>query len=203
MAKKKKATAELRHLKPSDYKTVPWKNGRGQTLELAVDTEVPFRWRLSRAKLVEAGPFSVYAGYDRKLMMLDGTSIRLEPEGKSLSPWEIYAFAGELPLTTVVKTPGEDLNLFTLRSRARATLHCSKFESSEEMQFPFQGNEHFVCALSGEIEYLEPSTSAQGILKAGETLWITRPAEVNLLNLRTCGTGAPAVAAWAIVTLEG
>ena len=198
----KKTPATLRVIKPNEFRIVPWKNGRGETKEIAVDSATPFRWRLSRARLAESGPFSLFPGYDRKLMPLNGTRVRLEPESRSLAPGDVHAFPGELPVSATVLSPGEDLNLLTLRTEARATLHLAKFDGKIEMQFPFQGHEHFVCVLSGEIEFLDPSSGTGGILHTDEVLWITRPADVNLLNLRACGTGAKAEAAWAIVTLE-
>jgi uncharacterized protein len=56
---------------------VPWKNGGGTTVEIAVHPPSAgtdaFDWRVSAAEIREAGPFSRFDGIDRALAILDGT----------------------------------------------------------------------------------------------------------------------------------
>ena len=64
-----------------DIAATPWKNGRGQTWEIAVDASAiahsPFRWRLSRAAISETCLFSSYPGVRRWLALAAGGALEL------------------------------------------------------------------------------------------------------------------------------
>ena len=63
-----------------DFKTVPWKNGKGSTRELRVEnleTDDAFAWRLSMAPVMTDGLFSDFSGYDRKLILVEGKGMTL------------------------------------------------------------------------------------------------------------------------------
>ena len=65
---------------PSRFKTIPWKNGKGTTTELAISeggTLTDFDWRLSIASVVEDGDFSDFSGYLRNLILISGRGIEL------------------------------------------------------------------------------------------------------------------------------
>ncbi len=65
----------------ADYIIQPWKNSQGQTAEIAKchcpDNPDDFIWRLSIATISQDGPFSVFPGIDRTLMLLSGKGIDL------------------------------------------------------------------------------------------------------------------------------
>ena len=68
-------------ISPEQYQTIPWKNGRGATTQLAIsegDDLTNFEWRLSIATVSENGVFSDFSGYSRYLVLLSGKGIRLE-----------------------------------------------------------------------------------------------------------------------------
>ena len=71
----------LRVIRAADCRAMPWKNGGGETTEIAVfppDAGLDeFEWRVSRARIASDGPFSVFAGVDRTLTVLDGAGLRL------------------------------------------------------------------------------------------------------------------------------
>lgn len=70
-------------LSPDSAVRMPWKNGRGSTLELASDA-APGRqwtWRLSIADVPESGPFSRFEGCDRHILCLEGMGMRLHVDG--------------------------------------------------------------------------------------------------------------------------
>lgn len=203
MAKKPKVTSQFSLLLASQYSTMKWQNGRGETREIAVDTQNPFRWRISRARLAEPGPFSAYPGYERKIVFIGGGAI-LQPEGEGtqrLDPFQCFTFSGDSLMHAKVKNPCEDLNLFTLREQAKGTLHIARFQAEEDFQFPLLGEENFVVNLSGEIEYLDPNSDSQGLLSDGNSIRITRPKGINLLNLRTSATASSAICAWITIDL--
>ncbi|WDD99255.1 HutD family protein [Thalassomonas actiniarum] len=65
---------------PSRFKSIPWKNGKGTTTELAINeggTLADFDWRLSIASVVEDGDFSDFSGYLRNLILISGQGIEL------------------------------------------------------------------------------------------------------------------------------
>jgi environmental stress-induced protein Ves len=75
------ATVKLTHLKPADYKTMPWKNGGGTTTELVAESNGAaegYDWRLSIASVAASGPFSDFSGYDRSIMLVEGKGFTLD-----------------------------------------------------------------------------------------------------------------------------
>ena len=62
----------------TQFKTLPWKNGKGSTRELLVEkNQDGFNWRLSMAPVTVDGLFSDFSGYDRKLVLIEGEGISL------------------------------------------------------------------------------------------------------------------------------
>src|SRR5215469_18523053 len=70
-------------LKYKGYRSMPWKNGRGVTLEIARQpaTGEVFSWRLSLAQIDEDCDFSAYPGYRRALVLVTGNSLKLRFRG--------------------------------------------------------------------------------------------------------------------------
>lgn len=63
----------------SSFTPAPWKNGGGITYEALrfPATGVAFRWRVSVAQIDQSGPFSDFAEYHRKMVLLRGAGLRL------------------------------------------------------------------------------------------------------------------------------
>lgn len=119
-------TTAPRILTPADYRRMPWKNGGGETIEIAVAPEGAglddFAWRLSMAKVERDGPFSVFPGVDRTLCILEGEGVRLAVDGRA--PVELtrgsapYSFAGDIAAgAALVAGPILDFNIMTRRER--------------------------------------------------------------------------------------
>ena len=101
---------------------MPWKNGGGTTREVARIPETgDIEWRLSVAEVAVDGPFSVFEGIDRILVLLSGAGMDLqfdEPRHvERLRPLrDVKAFAGEAAVhATLVDGPTTDLNLMWRR----------------------------------------------------------------------------------------
>lgn len=108
----------------------PWKNGAGLTREIATHPRDAgfddFDWRLSVAEVTRDGPFSVFPGVDRHIVLLQGTGMRLvcaqggldhRLEHRGLP----FAFAGELPVEAhLIAGATSDLNVMTRRGRWQA-----------------------------------------------------------------------------------
>nr|WP_198017977.1 HutD family protein [Burkholderia sp. WSM2230] len=113
----------------------PWKNGGGVTREVAahpadagLDT---FVWRVSVADVVQAGPFSRFAGIDRTLVLLSGAGMLLdEAEDDDVvtthaltQPLDIARFAGEARIDArLVDGATRDFNLMVRRGLAEGEL---------------------------------------------------------------------------------
>jgi uncharacterized protein len=100
------------HLTPSDYRLMPWANGRGQTMELWRDDQL----RLSIATVAEDGPFSIFPGIARSLTVISGPGFHLAGAGIALhaAPLTPVAFPGDVAVSaTDVQAPSDDFNVMT------------------------------------------------------------------------------------------
>ena len=117
----------MRLIGPADYRHMPWKNGGGTTIEIAVSLSgaslETFDWRVSMATVVEAGPFSTFPGIDRTLCVLEGNGIRLDIDGQSTTLTQSsapFAFAADAKVLGMpLDGPITDLNVMTRRGRYR------------------------------------------------------------------------------------
>jgi uncharacterized protein len=109
------------HLTAGDYSRQPWKNGRGVTTELwRLEQDSGLLVRLSRAAVVEDGPFSVFPAIERNLTVLSGPGFRLMGRGLDIrcKPLIPVAFPGDVEVAAS-ETGGqqsEDFNVMTARS---------------------------------------------------------------------------------------
>ncbi len=114
-----------------DHRRMRWKNGKGETIEVAVEppnaTVDTFEWRVSMAAVVEDGPFSCFDGVDRTLAVLSGGELALRIA--EAPPVSVHA-AGP-PLSFPADAPCEarlhgesvtDLNVMTRRGVWQHTL---------------------------------------------------------------------------------
>ena len=79
----------MRILRAENYRRMRWKNGGGETAEIAVFPEGAgldeFDWRISMARVEAGGPFSRFPGVDRTLSILEGEGMVLESRGAAAS----------------------------------------------------------------------------------------------------------------------
>ena len=111
------------HLTAADFKVMPWANGRGQTVEkFRMDRDGVLLWRISRAAVVEDGPFSVFAGVDRNLTVISGPGFDLRGEARlRANLLQLLAFSGDLALRAEgVRAPCDDFNVMVRRGAVRA-----------------------------------------------------------------------------------
>ena len=97
------------------HRSMPWANGGGVTEEIAIDiANEEWSWRLSLAKVVADGPFSVLPGIDRSLVVCDGAGMDLSVAGQThrIARFDSFAFDGAAPTTcALLDGPIHDLNL--------------------------------------------------------------------------------------------
>ncbi|MBP0627992.1 MULTISPECIES: HutD family protein [unclassified Cupriavidus] len=107
-----------------------WKNGGGNTREIAVWPPGAgmddFVWRLSVADIEADGPFSAFPGIDRQIVLLDGAGVMLRADDGSFShrlvqPGAPFAFSGDTGLqAALLDGATRDFNVMTRRGRCRA-----------------------------------------------------------------------------------
>lgn len=157
----------------------PWKNGGGATQEIlcwppgaGLDA---FEWRVSVATIAASGPFSVFAGVARTIMLLDGDGVELHGDGVQHRldvPHEPFHFAGETPMAcTLLGTASRDFNVMARRAGGTAEVrmlsaaetlgHCT-----HGLLMALRGTCGFACDAfqAGEALQLRPG---QGVWWAG------------------------------------
>ena len=117
----------MRLIRSSDYRRMPWKNGGGETAEIAIapagaplDT---FDWRISMARVDADGPFSAFAGVERTLAVLNGAGISLQVAERGAVELTAesapYLFPADVATSAVLLGgPITDFNVMTRRGRA-------------------------------------------------------------------------------------
>jgi uncharacterized protein len=125
----------LRKIEPSAFRRMPWNNGGGETAEIAIgppgSSVTDFDWRISTARVSAPGPFSVFPGIDRSLIVLSGTGLEMiVTESDAIrcvvldTESEPFHFAGDTPVAAslVEKRPIVDFNVMTRRDRYAHTV---------------------------------------------------------------------------------
>lgn len=111
-----------------EHRRMPWKNGLGVTEEIAIAPDGaaladPFLWRLSSALVQADGPFSLFPGYDRTLVVVDGAGMILDVDGKRTALARFgdpFVFPGEASvMSTLSEGPIRDFNVMALRGNVR------------------------------------------------------------------------------------
>ncbi|AKJ07910.1 hypothetical protein ATI61_107354 [Archangium gephyra] len=182
----------MRRLGPDDYRDMPWKNGGGVTRELwklpHPSDPARFLARVSIATVGASGPFSLFPGVDRTLMILDGAGVALTVDGtrevvldQRLRPFE---FPGEADIQCrLLGGPVRDFNLMVDRARAQGSLEVVQLAPGETRTLAGAG--------TVLLHVLEGRATLPGEpLARDETLWLEAP---GLLMLRS-DEGATVVA---------
>jgi len=120
----------LRHFSRRALPVTPWKNGGGTTQEIACWPPgaglSDFGWRVSIATIAAPGPFSVFAGFDRSIMLLEGEGVRLRSRDGRIDhrldvPHRPFAFAGDAEIDcTLQGGASSDFNVMTRRGQWQA-----------------------------------------------------------------------------------
>lgn len=127
----------VRFLRPAGYRTSRWKNGLGETVEVArAPARVTqgallddFDWRVSYARVVADGPFSEFPGIERTIMVFEGVGMELQlarPDGESIQrllPFVPFTYFGDTAVHgRLLNGPVRDLNLMCRRSRCAGAI---------------------------------------------------------------------------------
>lgn len=108
----------------------PWKNGGGVTREIACHPPSAnmqdFDWRISIAHIARDGDFSVFAGVDRVITLLEGGGVHLSSADGSVlhaldTPLQPFAFSGDAAVHgRLLNGDCHDFNVMTRRGVCQA-----------------------------------------------------------------------------------
>ncbi len=138
------APPKITLLRSNDHRRMPWKNGGGETVEIAVSPEgvglADFDWRVSMATVATDGPFSVFPGIDRTLSILDGAGMTLSIEGRAperlTQKSEPLPFAADAPTSaTLIDGTITDLNVMTRRGRFMHSVRRFAIDGNDDVSF--------------------------------------------------------------------
>ena len=132
----------LKIVRAADHRHMPWKNGGGETTEIAVFPQAAglddFDWRVSMARVEASGPFSVFPGIDRTLAILEGEGIRLAVGGTDGADIRLesgpHSFAADIATEAVLLGGAiRDLNVMTRRNRWSHRVTNSSVKTTTDM----------------------------------------------------------------------
>lgn len=172
----------MRRLGPADYRDMPWKNGGGVTRELLKlphpSDPARFLARLSIATVGASGPFSLFPGVDRTLMLLEGAGVVLTLGGAREvvldQRWRPFAFPGEAEIECrLLGGPVRDFNLMVDRALAQGSLEVVQLAPGQAQTLAGAG--------TVLLHVLEGQVSVAGTpLAVEETLWLDEPGSLAL-----------------------
>lgn len=146
----------MRILRAADHKRMPWKNGGGETTEIAVSPAHAglddFEWRVSMARVDGDGPFSIFPGVERTLAILEGAGIVLDIDGKPsvhlTRDSEPHVFLADVPTSaTLIGGTVIDFNVMSRRGVIAQTV-----ERSREATLSATGTIRLILCSSGSVE---------------------------------------------------
>jgi environmental stress-induced protein Ves len=194
---------ECLHLRAEDARSVPWRNGRGVTDELAVwplaasFERGDFAWRIARAPVVEPGPFSAFPGFERVLIVTEGRGLVLahgaDAPRARLRPLEPYRFAGDWATDAALPDgPVRDLNVLVRRGRAAVDAEVLRLGARAARVGVGPGHA-FVHALGGRIDARVTEEEDGFALAPAESLWARGLVPGDELDLAGRDAGSVAV----------
>jgi environmental stress-induced protein Ves len=171
---------------PGAFQPVKWKNGKGISLEIAVEPAGAsahgenLLWRLALARMSEAAPFSPYPGFSRFLSLTEGSELLLERAGGKilLRPGDIYHLEGEEEVSGLPQGTVADLGLIYRRGQVKAQMEALDF-AGRSRSFRLESRRNFFYIVSGKFAASCYPGEARFPLEAGMALRVegSGPAE--------------------------
>jgi environmental stress-induced protein Ves len=148
----------MRLLPATDYRRMPWKNGGGETREIAISpadaTLDTMDWRVSLATVAADGPFSVFKGVERTLCVIRGGGMQLQTADSAPIDLHVtsapYSFDGQVAThSRLIDGPIEDLNVMSRRGRIRHSVQ--RFVLKQRLSLDTIANTLFVYCVRGDV----------------------------------------------------
>jgi environmental stress-induced protein Ves len=170
-------------LSPAGYRTSPWKNGGGTTIDIAEANRpghapgdwAGLLWRFGRTAIVAPGPFSDLAGCDRAQVVVRGRGLVLvSPDGEIdvRRPWLPVRFRGEDRIVSRLEAgPVEVVNLIADRAHFEIDLVVRAAGSSRHCRcgthIAYAADGPAAIAVDGEVHALLPEHAL--MLRVGDS----------------------------------
>jgi environmental stress-induced protein Ves len=163
---------------PQQFKTLPWKNGKGETIELAINDNANlnnFEWRISMASVVEDGVFSDFSGYMRNLILIEGKGLNLQHDHNHIDKLnnllEVATFDGACSTVGNLHDGAiTDFNVITAKEKYRTKVstyfHKTKIEIKPRTMC-------FIYSLSGNTIFSIDGNTFNEVLPEGHLLKIS------------------------------
>jgi environmental stress-induced protein Ves len=167
-------------ISPSQFKTVAWKNGKGSTKELLFENigdDDAFAWRLSMAPVTENGRFSDFGGYDRTLILVEGSGITLSHDSGQVDRLEQRFDSAQFDGGWIIEASLHqdriiDFNVMTRQGVCKAQVDV--FSQNGEHRFNVDADQLSVYPLDTDIELLTPGAEKLQ-LEAAHLLHVNSP----------------------------
>lgn len=145
----------IRTIRQSEFKKMPWKNGKGTTQQIYIHPENSnldknnFDLRISSAPIATDGEFSQFAGMSRILVPIKGAGFELN--GKVYEKFEVANFSGdELTSCRLIKDSVMDVGV--IYDPKKFHIHAKVLNIKSPMSFDLDPNEeYFITVLSGGL----------------------------------------------------
>jgi len=202
-------------LSTAHYKSLPWKNGRGVTVELMIlpkganFASGTFSFRVSCASVQENGPFSQFPEHNRVLVVVHGNGLKIShDQGKSfieVKPLEPYMFDGEWDTRCeLVDGPIKDFNVFYKKNSGwnpKVAVLQLTADGSPHLVVP----NSFLHVLTGEIDVTLFHTN-EGSLPERQNSRVKVSQEMSVCLCKqahiTCGSGATVVVVNDVIPIQ-
>jgi environmental stress-induced protein Ves len=178
-----------------DYLHMPWKNGGGETVEIAIfppnaDLD-SFGWRVSMATIGSDGPFSAFPGIERTLSILSGAGISLAVGNDDPMRLDAgsapFSFPADTPATArLVDGPVTDFNVMTRRRDWRHTVRRVRIKAGTILPISSSATHTIIFCQSGVFEAHGGTGVASLVTNA--TLWVEHGGEPWMLRSTEVGT---------------
>lgn len=165
---------------PNQFKKTPWKNGKGETTELAINdggTLEDFDWRISMAKVTEDGAFSYFIGYLRNLILIAGNGMDLQHDQAKIDRLDrrlsFATFDGASDtVATLSAGPIIDINVITRADKYAVDVATYPGRQTVKLQ---PCTHCFVFCLDDDAVVTSEHDSEHAVLNAGHLMQLEQP----------------------------
>ena len=181
-----------RIINADDYRRMRWKNGAGETIEIAKfppDADLDnFGWRISMATIASDGPFSAFPGIERTLSILSGAGISLtvgndDPVRLDTESAPFVFEADTKAAAQLIDGPITDFNVMTRRSGWRHAVRKIRTAAGDVLTIDNSAAHTIVFCCSGTFDASDGTATA--LLVANGTLWLEHGGDIWSLESGT------------------
>lgn len=175
-------------IKQEHYQRLKWKNGLGRTEQIDIFPEDSlfhesrFTWRMSTAPVTESGPFSLFPGYQRLFIVIEGPGINLyhEKNNQNLIAFTPYHFAGDLKTRgDLINGSIQDFNFIYRPDLVSIHYEIIKMNHQEPLSWVTKEEFNFLFVAQGSLQ------SSNFTIKKRETLKIKQGMTIEFLAIET------------------